>query len=791
MVRIISRRFFYKSKKVYMRFYFCIVLLTCLVGVGVVVLHGEENIKVRLYGKEEIERLLKELPRVQDDIARADILNKLSMEYSANDILKTKEYAKLGMELSRKLNYKKGICNAYINYAAINYQEGNLIFGLDNCNKAMKLADELGYEPGMALIYTYFGLIWSNQGEFQKSLEAFFKSLKIAQKVGDNYLISRCYVNIGNVYQSQGDISKGLEYSIKGLDASKLAGNRRGESVSYMNIGNMYHEQGNFDLALEYLYKNLKMNEELDWKKGITDSLMSIGDLHANHGNYDEALIYYMRGLSLTEKSGFKLSSAVFSLNIGDLFLSKKEYSKAFEYFLKSKKIFETENNKQNYSVAILKIAAIYLYERKFELTLKTIDTGLKILEEIKDQRYIFDYYLLLGQVYHEMGESRRSLKYLEKVFDHASRNNMVLMLNQSAEKLSDVYSSMGNYQEAYRYLKVFKEKSDKLKSDENIKKTTQLEMVYNFDKKQKQQEVEQKKKDLQQETEIQRQRFLKYAAYGIGLFLVIVFYTRLRLKIKVNRKLNKEIEDRKLAEAELMKSIKMETVGILSAGIAHDFNNLLTIISLNLEMIEESVLQKEPIPVSVLEGAKNATTQAADLVKSFITISEGGWITKTETHFENILKYTIREIPELSNIPLTISIDDDVKSVSADERQLRKVAMCILMNAVDVASNPGVEKKIDIVAQNCSLKGENLWGLPQGEYVYLSISDNGKGIPPENLDKIFDPYFSTKQRGTQKGMGMGLAVSYSIIKRHNGHIAISSTPGKGTTVEIFIPAHN
>jgi signal transduction histidine kinase len=132
-----------------------------------------------------------------------------------------------------------------------------------------------------------------------------------------------------------------------------------------------------------------------------------------------------------------------------------------------------------------------------------------------------------------------------------------------------------------------------------------------------------------------------------------------------------------------------------------------------------------------------------------------------------------------------------DLAPIYGDKGQLNQVFQNLLLNALEaIQAGPGGKQgRIAIRAENSIINLKNQFRLKPGNYVMVSIEDNGAGIPAEIMDKVFDPYFSTKDRGSQKGMGLGLTLCYWIIKRHDGHIEVQSEPGKGTTVTIYLPA--
>jgi PAS domain S-box-containing protein len=242
-----------------------------------------------------------------------------------------------------------------------------------------------------------------------------------------------------------------------------------------------------------------------------------------------------------------------------------------------------------------------------------------------------------------------------------------------------------------------------------------------------------------------------------------------------------------KKLEAELLTGKKLESIGILAGGIAHDFNNLLAVIMGNISMIKNdpniTVDQN-----SILRSAEKASAQAAELAQKLITFSKGGWLDRKEIIFSQLIQDTIRDnFPEEEDL-FDIDIPGNLRTVDGDKGQLKQVFNNLLLNAVEADKEK--KGKITIAAGNVEKPEENI-PLKNGQYVKVTVKDRGIGIPKEQLDKIFDPYFSTKVRWAKKGMGLGLAICYSIIQKHEGHISVSSEPGKGTTVEVYLPAFN
>lgn len=241
----------------------------------------------------------------------------------------------------------------------------------------------------------------------------------------------------------------------------------------------------------------------------------------------------------------------------------------------------------------------------------------------------------------------------------------------------------------------------------------------------------------------------------------------------------------RKKAEEELMKAKRLESIGILAGGIAHDYNNLLTGIVGNITLAQ---LYIEPgnKAFNLLVSAEESSLRAKDLTQKLITFSRGGVPAKNTVPISELLKNTMDLALSGSDINCECAMPHDLWPVYIDEAQITQAIHNLAINAVEAMPKGGT---IRIVPVNENVEEKNAHFLKKGRYVKISIKDEGVGIPEEHLEKVFDPYFSTKEMGMQKGTGLGLSICHSIIKKHKGHIAVESEVGAGTTFHIFLPA--
>ncbi len=242
-----------------------------------------------------------------------------------------------------------------------------------------------------------------------------------------------------------------------------------------------------------------------------------------------------------------------------------------------------------------------------------------------------------------------------------------------------------------------------------------------------------------------------------------------------------RDITERRRLEEELRKAHKLESLGVLAGGIAHDFNNLLTGILGNISLAK---ILTDPNLKSFkrLEEAEKAVYHARDLTQQLMTFSKGGSPVKKTASIGQIVMDSASFVLRGSNVRCRFSVPENVWPVKVDEGQMNQVINNLIINADQSMAEGGI---LEIVIENLNAASENEVSLTEGRYVKISISDRGVGIPEQHLHKIFDPYFTTKQ----KGSGLGLATVYSIIKNHDGNIGVESKLGVGTTFHVYIPA--
>jgi two-component system, cell cycle sensor histidine kinase and response regulator CckA len=240
------------------------------------------------------------------------------------------------------------------------------------------------------------------------------------------------------------------------------------------------------------------------------------------------------------------------------------------------------------------------------------------------------------------------------------------------------------------------------------------------------------------------------------------------------------DITKRESIQSEIVKTQKLESLGVLAGGIAHDFNNILTGILGNISfaglLLDPGSPARKPI-----EQAEKASLRAAELAHQLLTFARGGQPVKKAVSVPSLVQESLSLALHGSKVKTAVDVPASLDAIEADEGQINQAFNNVVINALQAMPGGGT---LTVRGENVTLPADSA-GLPAGRYVKLSFSDEGCGIPHEDLQRIFDPYFTTKAGGT----GLGLASVHSIINKHNGKVEVDSVIGKGTTFTLYLPS--
>jgi PAS domain S-box-containing protein len=249
-------------------------------------------------------------------------------------------------------------------------------------------------------------------------------------------------------------------------------------------------------------------------------------------------------------------------------------------------------------------------------------------------------------------------------------------------------------------------------------------------------------------------------------------------------RGIMRDVTERMKMEQELSRARKLEAIGILAGGIAHDFNNALTAIMGNLSLAKLEIDPANAGLMEIINDAEAASFKIMELTKKLSTFARGGRPVKKLMSISDVIYETADSHRVFHKGKIEVEIEEPLKPVSVDEMQISHVIQGILQNATEAMDGGGI---IEITAKNVVVEkaeSHHEITLQPGEYVVVTIKDRGPGIPSDAIDRLFDPYYSTKDTGG----GMGLATGFAIMKRHHGFIDVKSNPGEGAKFYLYLP---
>lgn len=702
------------------------------------------------------------------------------------------------LKLFEQLDDKKRIAKIYNNigiiYSELSAHDKTLEYYL----KSLRIYEDLQDQTNIAVLTNNIGVVREDLGKFDSALENYFNSLKIFRELKKDNHIANTLHNIGSTYYKLGDYPQAIKYSREALDIAREIDFKRGIALALNNIGCIYMAQKKYNLAHQHCSDALKIHRKLGSRQGMSETMRNIGQISKHIGQYSTAIHYLKEALNIAVaiKNKNEIRECFYELSV--IYADIKDHKTALHFHRKYKDINDVIFNEGS----IKRIAELQIKynseknEREIEILKK--DSEIRKLD-LEQQRTVMKgliaasaLVVIVVFVFYSLYQvkSRMTRRLREEIEEHR-RTYKMLRESEAKFRILAEKSLVGIYimqDSVFKYINPQFIKTFGYPADQLIDKKSIIDLAMKHERS----TLEERFRDSGDNPgsvlhyEFQGTRKSGATIYLESYHSAIHYHDRPAVMGTII-----DVTDRKRTEKEFIKRRKLESIGIVAGNIANDFNNLLDIIrgGVNKLKLKLKRRKKDPDIEDAFENLERSAAQASELAQKLITFAEGGWLQREPTSFNTLLKAAIDYLPSLREREYDIRIPNDLMLLYVDPNQFREVLQNLLLNATEADPE---KHPIIISAENISLTPAV--GSPAiriRHYIKIVIKDKGVGIPGDRMEQIFDPYFSTKDTYSQKGMGLGLSICYAIIKKHEGYISLESEPGKGTSVFIQVPAHN
>jgi len=678
-------------------------------------------------------------------------------------------------------------------------------------------------------ILTAIGSLYRSQYNHAEAIDFFLKASKVAEQIRDFPGVSKALSEIAITYQQQDDYAEALTYFYKALNFFEQSADKKNMAETFQLIGYINYLQKNYVEALANYDKALSLGKQTGNKKISAWSIRCIADINDVEGNDEGALRGYFSALKIFEELTDSVAIGQTNVAIADFYLKRRNFKKALQRDSMALRTYmELGERGPGWGVALCynalgdvnekngdiddSIGNKVIAQKHYTEALNNLLISLKLWEQTGLYNGASTLRARLSDVYIKLNKFTEARQYLEKSLEVSKENAAKIDIQNAYESLSYLDSIEGKYQQAYQHYKMYVIYRDSISNEESAKKSLQTKMQYEFDKKEAVAKAEQVKKDI----EAKRTKYNQYFIIGGLCILVlavlsIAFFQWRNNKHKQransllqqqNEKIEYTLSELKSTQAQLIQSEKMASLGELTAGIAHEIQNPLNfvnnfsevsnelIVEMNDELDKGDIAEAKSIANDIqqnLEKINHHGKRADAIVKGMLQHSQTSTgqkeptdINKLADEYLRLAYHGLRAKDKSFNVSLKTEYDDSIGNIHIIPQDIRRVLLNLYNNAFYAVAEKGKQTTEDFeptVSVQTKKSGDN---------IFISVKDNGNGIPQKIVDKIFQPFFTTKPTG--QGTGLGLSLSYDIIKAHGGEIKVETKEGEGTAFNIILP---
>lgn len=489
-----------------------------------------------------------------NDTGKVNLINKIAYTTYANNSNQSLEYAQESYNLSKELNYTKGQAESLwlqgISIAKSNPEKSIILF-----KNALHLAKEIGNMQGVAKYTNTIGTVYYAKGQDSLAIECYNTAIEIARKNNYTQELGKYYFNLSIAHSRMGKIDLANKGYSQAINVFESINDKSSAAMCYNSLGNLYTSQSNFLLALECYHKGLTIREETRDTNAIAKSLISIGGIYLTQKNYTKALEYNHKAVEIAKKSNDKHTIAGGLLNIGSIYLETND-RRSIDFFDKALEISK-ELKIISLQIAIyLNYGELYYNLSELDKSFKSFENALELSDIVKQKSTTSFAKLQIAKIYFAKNDLSNALKYAQSSLEIAENLKLIKTEKDLHELLSNIYAKNNNYKNAYIHSQLFKQLSDSIFNESNIRQLTELEFTYKFEKEKQAIALEQQKEFAVMVAK-KKQQLIIIIVLAISVILVsllALYINRLyRFKNSANIAINKlEQEKKNLLEKEI-----------------------------------------------------------------------------------------------------------------------------------------------------------------------------------------------------------------------------------------------
>lgn len=577
-------------------------------------------------------------------------------------------------------------------------------------------------------------------------------------------------------------------------------------ATAYNNEGLFQDLSGNPGLAMDFFQKSIDIREKLGTPQDLSETLHNIGALYYDIGEFTLARQYFEKSLNLSLEAGDSLNAGISYNYIGMVDIKEKKYDAALQYFEKSLAVFKNSGDKESYATSLVNMGMAYYVKNDWDKAIAFLSEAEQIQKNFNNAGALSSTYKNIGTIHYHKGDVLMALNYGSLALEEAKKSGFPKEIANAEELLAQSYESKKDFSNALIHYKNYVSYHDSIKDQEARKSAIAEQLRAGYEKKAAMLKAEQEKKDALATQEISRQKILKNSLIAGIIFLLLfllALYSRFMLKKRSSEKLVKAYDDLKHTQQQLLHQEKMASLGQIAAGISHEIQNPLNFVNnfsvMSTELVDEiKNTNDEKEKNELLSELKNNIekisshgNRASRIIKSILNQSHPSSSERQPTDVNQLFEEFIMLAYQgmRSNHP-----DFNCEIVKRFEASTPKILIApqdIARVILNLANNAfyAVYERSQAVAkqQNTDYKPKVYFSTTFFNHrIFVTVKDNGCGIPDAVKQKIFEPFFTTKSAGN--GTGLGLSISYDIIKMHGGEIAMNSRENDFTEFVIQLP---